>query len=412
MPTNPPIKNTSSRKLLSYATQPAFPYTDNVVNPAMTGARTDFKQGVEPGETIRLTGNVMVDTNETNVINLSIDNRDNVEDIDLTISYNVTNDSGNASTKFITTATAGEVFFQQYPTENRYVMVEADGFSLKSNVTVNGSVRLSKFTQFNTSSQLRDGIDRNKLAINDRAVNNYYEDIALGRVRDIILTTQNSDMELLPSSNGVHIVGNGEMRVPSFFTNYPLTDTKVFLVSDSPDTNPVSISGMSSNGSFHTEQIDLTGTSNSASSIHNYRIVSPMLGSATGNVSCNSVVTGELMNYIEANNYISGQCIFGSNIHQTTVIKNLHYTANIDDRGAVLKLVKYNVLGQSEVLHRHKIIDEQLNIDLGLFNYIVNPNEVIVVLLEHNGAHPSLNFVNKVNVKLDLVAHSDTLNFF
>ena len=68
------------------------------------------------------------------------------------------------------------------------------------------------------------------------------------------------------------------------------------------------------------------------------------------------------------------------------------------------------MLGQSEVLHRHKIIDEQLNIDLGLFNYVVNPNEILVVLLEHSGINALTS--NTLSVKLDLVAHSDTLNFF
>jgi len=47
-----------------------------------------------------------------------------------------------------------------------------------------------------------------------------------------------------------------------------------------------------------------------------------------------------------------------------------------------------------------------------MFNYVVTPNEIVIVMLEHEGAHPSLNFINKVNVKLDLVSHSNTLNFF
>ena len=92
MPTLPPIGNQSKRKLLSYVTQPLLPYTDQEVNPIGLGAKTDFNLTLEPNTIRKLTGNVMIDTKETNIINLSIDNTQNTENVDLRVSYNTAND--------------------------------------------------------------------------------------------------------------------------------------------------------------------------------------------------------------------------------------------------------------------------------------------------------------------------------
>ncbi len=410
MPSLPIIRNDAKRKLVSYATQPVTPYTDQEVNPAINGAITDFLGTLEVNERKRLTGNVMIDTKETNIINLNIDNTTNNQDLELVVSYSTKNDSGNATVEYNTTAIRGLHFHQQYPTKNRYVMVEAKGTNLQSNVVLDGNLRLSKYTQFNTSSQVRDKINRNTLAINDRAVNDYYEDVALFQFENVQLSTMTASMSELPSSNGTHIVGNGDMVVPSFFTDFPYIDSKVVLVSDNSDTNLMEIQGISSNGSYHFDLINLNGTSNTVASAHEYRCINRIIGNATGNVTCSSSTTGETLNYMGSLNGISDQCIFASNVHQTTYVKALHYSGNIDDRGALLKLVKF-VAGQPLVLYKHKLIDEQVNINLEVFQFNVNPSEIICVTIEHAGVHPSLNFVNKVDVKLDLVSHSDVINF-
>ena len=53
MPSLPVIDNKSSRKLLSYVTQPQLPYTDEEVNPSNNGSITNFKQNLERGNTYR-----------------------------------------------------------------------------------------------------------------------------------------------------------------------------------------------------------------------------------------------------------------------------------------------------------------------------------------------------------------------
>ena len=64
---------------MSYTTQPVRPYTDQEINPNILGSKTDFDIRLEPDETLKLTGNVMVDTIETNIVNVSLDNTKNTE---------------------------------------------------------------------------------------------------------------------------------------------------------------------------------------------------------------------------------------------------------------------------------------------------------------------------------------------
>jgi hypothetical protein len=408
MPTNPPINNESKRKLMSYTTQPIRPYTDQEINPRLNGARTDFDIVVEPNETVKLTGNQMIDTIETNVINLSLDNTQNNQNLDLRVSYNNLNDSGNASAVYETSAEKLNHFFQTYPTKNRFCMLEALGQNLSSNITVNGNVRLSKYTQFNTTSQIRDVTNRNTLAINDRSLNDYYEDVIRNKIKDVEFNVASGAMFELPATSGTHIVGNGEQLVPNLWTTR--TDEKIFLRSDTIDVSPISVSGISSNGSKHIETINLNGTSNSAISLHNYMCINQIVGASSGNVSANSSDSGQLLNYLESGNYYSNQALYGSTIHQTTYIKKLHYTANIDDRGAILKLKIKDQIGQSRTVYEQQIDDEIVNIDLEQFNILVEPTQIIYVELIHEGIHPSNNRINKCNVKLDLVSHSNVLD--
>ena len=408
MPTNPPINNDSKRKLMSYTTQPVRPYTDQEINPNILGAKTNFDIRLEPAETLKLTGNVMVDTIETNIVNVSLDNTQNTENVDLRISYNTINDSGNSTAVYETTASKLSHFFQTYPTKNRFFMLEAVGDSLTSNVDLNGSVRLSKYTQFNTTSQIRDITNRNTLAINDRALNNYYEDVIRNKFKDVQFINTTGSMFELPVNSGTNIIGTAEQEVPTLWNTR--TDEKIFLKSDSIDTATIAVNGISSNGSYHIETINLNSTSNSVSSLHSYMCVNELLGTSAGNVSANTSETGQLLNYLESGNYFSNQALYGSTIHQTTYIKNLHYTANIDNRGAILQLKIKDQLGQSRTVYKHKIIDEQLNIDLEQFKILVEPTQIIYVELVHEGRHPSINRINKCNVKLDLVAHSNVLD--
>ena len=391
---------------MSYTTQPVRPYTDQEINPNILGSKTDFDVRLEPDDTLKLTGNVMIDTIESNVVNVSIDNSKNLQNVDLRISYNTVNDSGNSTAVYETSASRLSHFFQTYPTKNRYVMLEALGHNLTSNVDINGSVRLSKYTQFNTTSQIRDVTNRNTLAINDRSLNNYYEDVIRNKIKDVQYINTTGSIFELPINAGNNIVGSGEQVVPSLWTTR--TDEKIFLKSDSIDTNSIGVSGISSNGSFHLETINLNSTSNSAISIHNYMCVNQLIGSSSGNVSANTSDTGQLLNYLESGNYYSNQALYGSTIHQTTYIKKLHYTANIDDRGAILQLKIKDQAGQSRTVYKQKIIDEQLDIDLEEFKILVEPTQIVYVELVHNGKQP--NRVNKCNVKLDLVAHSNVLD--
>lgn len=408
MPSLPPIQNESKRKLMSYTTQPVRPYTDQEINPNILGAKTNFDIRLEPDDTLKLTGNVMIDTIETNIVNVSIDNTKNTENVDLRISYNTINDSGNSTAVYETTASKLSHFFQTYPTKNRFFMLEALGHNLTSNVDINGNVRLSKYTQFNTTSQIRDVTNRNTLAINDRALNNYYEDVIRNKIKDVEFINANGSLFELPVNSGTHIVGNGDQVVPSLWNTR--TDEKIFLKSDSIDTNSIGVSGISSNGSYHIESINLNSTSNSVSSIHNYMCVNELVGASSGNVSANTSESGQLLNYLESGNYYSSQALYGSTIHQTTYIKRLHYTANIDDRGAILKLKIKDQIGQSRTVYEQRVDDEILNIDLQEFKILVQPSQIIYVELQHAGRHASANRVNKCNVKLDLVAHSNVLD--
>lgn len=408
MPSINPIPNKAKSNLTSVYNIVNPPivqqYKDNQLNIPF-----DINYDLDIGGLTGLTGTDMINTNEVNIINITIDNFNNTQPYNLRVYYNDNNDTSNSSLGYTTEVEQTAHFFQQYPKKNNFIWFGVTPLvnnEFSGNVAINGFITLSKYTQYNVQSQLKDRINKNKIAIDVRNDNSFIEDVNLGNITDIDLKTINGNLFKLPAIAGETIISNINFPEPNLWVND--TEESVVLVSDSPsDTGSIFVKGLDSNGVKQSNIMTLAGTSNSIATSNFYRIVNRLEGATTGNVSCFTANSGQLMNYLDAGNYYSSSCLFGSDRNQESVIQNIKITGLIDYRGAELSVVKFDGLDK-RILFKKIITDEQINIDLGRFEDIIGNNQYIYVLLKHAG-HLSTN-TNNINVKIDLLSHNRNLD--
>jgi hypothetical protein len=408
MPSNNPIPNRAKSNLTSVYNivnpTPTQSYKDNQINIPF-----DLTYDLDIGGLTGLTGTEMINTNEVNIINITIDNFTSSQAYNLNVYYSDNNDTSNSTLGYTTEVEQTAHFFQQYPKKNNFIwfgvtpLVNSD---FTGNVNVTGFVSLSKYTQYNVQSQLKDRINKNKIAIDVRNDNSFLEDVNLGTITDIDFKNVNGNMFQLPSTAGETIISNVNFPVPNLWINF--TEEPVVLVSDSPsDIGGMFIQGIDKNGEKQSDILSMNGTSNSSATINSYSVVNRLNGESTGNVSCFTANSGQLMNYLDAGSYYSSSCLYASNRNDKSVIQNIKITGLIDYRGAEINVVRFD-RSSFRTIYKKIITDEQINIDLGRFEDIIDYNNIFYVLLKHAG-HSSIN-TNNINVKVDLLVHNRNLD--
>ncbi len=210
--------------------------------------------------------NAMLSTNQFNIIKADIHNKGN-QNIKLNIHYSQKNSLQDSKIKYSTVIGAGETFYRNYPVENDYFAFSIDNLGESFSIT-DGLVSLSKYTQYNAPSQIVDTVGRYALADNSRILNNFYDDIHLGRQGDARITDRIGVVSGLSNSfyqNITNVVG---------LFNYTANIARPIVVrsSSNTDTGTVTIRGKNQFSKIVEEDITLAGTSN-AFAIEEYTMI-------------------------------------------------------------------------------------------------------------------------------------------
>jgi len=245
------------------------------------------------------TSNIMCPTTNFNIIKLDIDNSTGDTDIILDVYYSTENNFSKSKKRYTTIIERGELFYRNYPVENTYFNFTCRNPDEANRAKFKGRCSLSRYTQFNTPTQINDKIDRFTLGDVARVANNYEDDILIGRVQDVVKTDR------LGITDSITQTKMTLWNNPSAFNFTSNSTTDIVARSDSAtDLMDILISGKDSLDKKVTETITLNGTSN-VSGFLSYKVVDDMVvttnGTNTGNVVIARSTNGEVMNYMNAN---------------------------------------------------------------------------------------------------------------
>jgi hypothetical protein len=138
-----------------------------------------------------LTSNAMILTDNYNVIRVDLHNKGSVP-VKVSAFYSVVSDLREADIKYSTIIGAGEVFYRNYPVQNKFfnMALTPIGQDTSAFSVVNGSLSFTKFTEYNTPSQLSDPINRFAMSNISRDGNSFTDDVLVDRFSDVKKTSR------------------------------------------------------------------------------------------------------------------------------------------------------------------------------------------------------------------------------
>ncbi len=405
MPTNSNVLQNvnTNKKFLSYRAAASNNYKDEQINIPFSKIINNDVNLYDSS----LTSNTMIDCNEVNIINLSLNRTDTDYDLGLPIGvyYNESNDVDTAELVYQTEAEGGSLFFNQFPKRNRYIQFRVLTASMTANVKIEGQVELSKYTQFTTNSQIRDTIDINAQTNLSRVVNDYTLDLISEKIKGQYLINSNGFMNNLPISAGETIIGSGEIYEPTLWSS--LSQEQVNLKSDfAGDNASINIAGIDNTGKLTTDLLTLNGTSNvltskSFMSVDYINIQSNNV--IVGNVSVNTATTGQLLNRLGQNRRQFDNVLQTIPLGDFGIVKTLRINSLIDLRGAKIKL--NHIFGIKDVIQEWYVKDHTFNVEYSPINREVFKG-IVFVSIEHPGYN--VLYDNYINCSMDIL--SRTLN--
>jgi len=404
MPTNSNVLQNvnTNKKFLSYRASSFNNYKDDQIN-------IPFSKTINNDVNLynsSLTSNTMIDCNEVNIINLSLNRTDTDYEYGFPIGvyYNERNDVDTAELVYQTEAAGGNLFFNQFPKRNRYIQFRAITASMTANVKIEGQVELSKYTQFTTNSQIRDTIDINAQANLSRMVNDYTLDLISEKIRGQSLINSNGFMSKYPTAAGETIIGSGEIYEPTLWSS--LSQEQVNLKSDfAGDNAGLSIGGIDNNGNSVLEFVTLNGTSNVLTSKSFMSVDYAGIQSTdviVGNVSVNTATTGQLLNRLGQNRRQFDNVIQTIPLGDFGIVKTLRINSLIDLRGAKIKL--NHIFGIKDVIQEWYVKDHTFNVEYSPINREVFKG-IVFVSIEHPGYN--VLYDNYINCSMDILYRSN-----
>ena len=321
------------------------------------------------------TSNGMINTQSFNIIKVDLHNRSDYA-MKISAFYSNTNDLNNSHIKYSTIIGAGDVFYRNYPVENKFfnMAITKLGGDETTYAEIDGKVSMTKFTEFNTPNQLSDTINRFNMSNVNRDGNDFLNDILIDRVEDV---TKTSRVGIIDS------ILNEKQNVWNFDGNQDfssLTNTACVVRSSSiNDTNlKLVVKGWSDDTTdkLEEEEVELNGTSN-VGMIVEFKAISDMrIRSADNTVKFNNegdveiyrFNTNELMAQMKAGQgrMTSFQYITPPNYR--SIIKKLQVNGN-SGFNLESKLNLYKVEGATgtrELIYQNNEFDSHINNQIDL----------------------------------------------
>ncbi len=366
-------------------------FTSNIIGSQTIYPFLNNEVSTTEGVYTAFTSNAMINTDNFNIIKLDLGS---VGDYKVKVSalYSHTNDIRDSYIKYSTIIEANQPFYRNYPVENNFfqlALTKVEGGD-DTHQIIKGDINLTKFTEFNTPSQLSDTINRFNMSLINRQGNEYIDDVLIGRLDDVKKTSRVGicDSITVLKQNVWNFNGNED------FSN--LTNTACVIRSSSVSDIglKVRVKGWSGDVSTQLEEeiVELDGTSN-IGIITEFKAISDMriLGADqtagvytnTGEVEIYRFGTNELLSQMEKGYGRQSSLQYICPPSYKSVIKQLQVNGrtayNLES-----KLSLYRVEGEygnKELIYQNNMFDSEINnevnLDIGL-----NPLDIVYGVID------------------------------
>jgi len=348
-----------------------YPFNNDV---QIFNTQTDF---------VGFSSNSMFDSGNYNVIKTQILNN-SPDTINLHVRYCNDNDVTKSQLKYTTTIDPEELFYRNIPVRNQYFQIAVEGVSDSGEATGNiqGELTLSRYTQMNIPTQIDEKVTSNDMAMNDRSINSFNDDVVLGRRSDVYKSTRLGISDSITALEKTVWNANGVFN----FTSNTATDLVLRSTSALDTGIDIVITGVDFADKIATDRITLAGTSN-AFAITSFKVITDMRmvdETNVGVIKCASL-TNNTFNYMDAGAGRSTSLIYMSPDKRSAVVQSLNIsgrtTLNTDTH---LELYKIENLNKKTLLYKDNRTDCELNNTVELNEPLTGTDIIYGVLKSSN----------------------------
>jgi len=334
------------------------------------------------------TSNGMTASSQFNILKVDFENGDN--EVELKVLYSFEDDINKSAIRYTTRIAPNEVFYRNYPVENKYFALEIQNKSDGVIASGKGRTTLSRYTQYNTPAQSNDVINHNRLVNLERDTNDFLQDVILGRFTDIRKDSRIGIMDEVLTLNQTLWNNNSAFN----FTSNSMRDCDIVSTSGL-DTGTVKVSGLGIADTIVSEVVTLAGLT-PVNLLLNYKAITDIRANNTnqGIVKISDALTGEVMNVMDANAGRSTALVYSPNVSDTSG-KAIVLDININGVAGLINEPKLNIYKVDKnkniqtLLHKDLTYDNVLNKNLTL-NALVNGGDIVYGEVTSNALSGSL----------------------
>ncbi len=332
--------------------------------------------------------NAMMASSQFNILKVDYENGDN--EVELKVLYSFEDDINKSTARYTTRIAPNEVFYRNYPVENKYFSIELENKSEGVIASGKGRTTLSRYTQYNTPAQSNDVINHNRLVNLERDTNDFLQDVILGRFTDIRKDSRIGIMNEVLSLD--QTLWNDQQAFN--FTSNTLRNCEIFS-SNPIDTETVKVFGLGTADTIVNEVITLAGTTPVVLTL-NYKAITDMRANKKnfGKIIIRDADNLETMNVMDARAGRSTSLVYSPNVSDTSG-KAIVLDMNINGVAGLINEPQLNIykVGRDKqvetLLHKDLTYDNVLNKNLTL-NALVNGGDIVYGEVSSNALSGSL----------------------
>jgi len=286
-----------------------------------------------------------ISINDSATIRIEVDNTNSVGEVYFTLAFSPTAAGTTSYIAIDRRILAGDYYSQYFPTKSdffSYSIANSNVFD----ISVNMYCSLSRFTQYETTSQLDNLVNRGDIATLTRQANDFQTDIALGQLENYVIEDVNG-FTTLDISNNTSLVWESSQN----YLDLSSAETmNIFSLQDTVDTRQsiINVYGVNQLGQEYQETIFLDASNSTipVQTTGTFLRVNKLdfsKGDKTNNaqIHCVSSVTSKLQELIPVSANISKTAKFAVDSRHRGVLKSIFISGYVDSHDTTLTIYKH-----------------------------------------------------------------------
>lgn len=337
-------------------------------------------------------------------IRIEVDNTNSAGEVYFSLAFSPTQAGTTSYIAIDRRILAGDYYSQYFPTKSDFFSYSISNSNV-FDISLNMYCSLSRFTQYETTSQLDNLVNRGDIATLTRQANDFQTDIALGQLENYKIEDVNG-YATLDTSNNTSLVWESSQN---YFDLSSAETMNIFSLQDTADTRNaiINIYGVNQLGEEYEETIflDASNSTTPVQTTGSFLRVNKLdfsKGEKTNDsqIHCVSSTTSKLQELIPIGANVSKTAKFAVDSRHRGVLKSIFISGYVDSHDTTLTIYKHKFYPsrRREILRRIPIYTgETYNEDV---SKLINEYEEVYCLVETKDQVDGLR--NELNVTLML----------